>query len=63
MNKYLYCEIIDDMIVTCYHRDCPESTMTYHYQLINQNGVVESYDSADYVDSKAAFENLTESWD
>lgn len=58
MNKYLYCKIIDDCVVTCYHRDCKEVNMTYHYQIITQNGVIANHDSEYYMDAKTAYDTI-----
>lgn len=55
MEKYIYCEIFDGLIVACYQRRCEEASMTYHYQLISQHCVETSFDSADYKDAQTAY--------
>lgn len=58
MNKYLYCKIIADYIVACYHRNCIVANMKYHYQIIDQNGVIANHDSEHYMDAETAFDTI-----
>lgn len=53
MNKYLYCEIVDNHVITCYH-----SREGYHYQCIGIVCIEDVVITDNFVDAKTAYDTL-----